>query len=85
MGVDEADSAASKAGKGSVDRPLPQHLAVDAVIGSSGDGSDHVGRVNVFDIHTLQSDAQLCDTAACQERTVFMVLRRFSTTLWNIV
>ena len=58
MGIDEADSASSEAGKGSMHSALPQHLAVDAVIGSRGDGSDHISRIDVLDVYILQSQAQ---------------------------
>ena len=63
VSVDEADSAASEASKGSMHGTLPQHLAVDAVIGSCGYSSDHVGRVNVLDVHTLRSHPQCCYSA----------------------
>ena len=59
MGVDETHSTSSEAGKGSMHSALPQHLAVDAVIGCGGNGSDHVGRINVLDVNTLWSQAQL--------------------------
>lgn len=58
MGVDEANSASSEASKGSVHGTLPQHLAVDAVIGGGGNGSDHVCGVNVLDVDALQSQAE---------------------------
>lgn len=58
MGVDQANSASSKASKGSMHGTLPQHLAVDAVIGGGGNGSDHVSRVNVLDVHALQSQVE---------------------------
>ena len=53
MGVDEANSASGEASKGSMHGALPQHLAVDAVIGGGGNGSDHVGRINVLDVNAL--------------------------------
>ena len=53
MGVDETHSTSSEAGKSSVHSALPQHLAVDAVIGGGGNGSDHVGRIYVLDVDTL--------------------------------
>ena len=59
VGVDQANSASSEAGKGSMHGALPQHLAVDAVIGGGGNGSDHICRVNVLYVNALQSQSQL--------------------------
>lgn len=59
MGVDQTNSAACVAGKGSVHCALAQHLTVDSVIGCGWDGADHVCWVNVFDVNILQIQAML--------------------------
>ena len=59
VGIDEAHSASSESGKGPMHGALPQHLAVDAVIGGGGNGPDHVGRINVLDVNPLHTQARL--------------------------
>ena len=56
--VAEADGDVGVPRKGGMHSPLAQDLAVDAVVCRGGDGPDHVGRVNVFDVGVALQQAK---------------------------
>mmetsp|Transcript_25298 Transcript_25298/g.60183 ORF Transcript_25298/g.60183 Transcript_25298/m.60183 type:complete len:453 (+) Transcript_25298:394-1752(+) len=54
VGVDEPHGDPREAGKGAVDGVVGEDLAVDPVARVGGDRADHVGRVDVLDVHVRE-------------------------------